>query len=189
MSANLGDYIVSGKLPSQDDIDLFRATVGTVTPVSDDRVAPAHRRRRPYPRSRLRDDAEVMRALLSEPDDYAELETGEELIYLRPGLQHGVFRKLRRGQLAVSAELDLHGMTVPVARHALREFLRRCINQGFRCVRIVHGKGHGSQQRQPVLKNKVNLWLRQWDTVLAFCSTPRSDGCTGAIYVLLKNAR
>jgi len=180
---------MSRKPISQSDINLFREAVGKVTPVNDDRVPPTHRRRKPYPRSRQQDDAQVMRDLLSDIHDPADVETGDELLYMRPGLQHGVFRKLRRGQLSVGAELDLHGMTVAIARQALGEFLQRCANNRIRCVRIVHGKGRGSQQRQPVLKNKVNGWLRQWDPVLAFCSTPPRDGGTGAIYVLLKGAR
>lgn len=180
---------MSKKKPSKADIDLFRKTVGNVIPMADDRVPPIHRRRKPIPRSRLQDDAEVMRELLSDAHDSAELETGDELLYMRPGLQHGVFRKLRRGQFSVGAELDLHGMIVPVARQSLHDFLRRCTGTGIRCVRIIHGKGYGSKQRQPILKNKVNHWLRQWDSVLAFCSTPPRDGGTGAVYVLLKGTR
>ncbi len=180
---------MSRKKPSKADIDLFRNTVGDVLPIADDRVPPTHRRTKPIPRSRQQDDAQVMRVLLADLHDSAELETGDELLYLRPGLQHGVFRKLRRGQISVGAELDLHGMTVAVARQALHEFLRRCAGDGIRCVRIIHGKGYGSQQRRPILKNKLNHWLRQWDSVLAFCSTPPRDGGTGAVYVLLKGAR
>jgi len=32
------------------------------------------------------------------------------------------------------------------------EFLRHCRRRGLGCVRIVHGKGLGSRQREPVLK-------------------------------------
>jgi len=38
----------------------------------------------------------------------------------------------------------------------------------------------------PVLKIKVNSWLRQKAQVLAFCSARPQDGDTGAVYVLLK---
>ncbi|MET0056694.1 MAG: DNA mismatch repair protein MutS, partial [Candidatus Thiodiazotropha sp. 6PLUC10] len=27
-------------------------------------------------------------------------------------------------------------------------------------MRIIHGKGYGSEGRQPVLKHKLNVWLR-----------------------------
>jgi DNA-nicking Smr family endonuclease len=56
-----------------------------------------------------------------------------------------------------------------------------------RCARIIHGKGSSTSGRPPVLKQKVNYWLRLYDQVLAFCSATRRDGGTGAVYVLLRN--
>jgi len=56
-----------------------------------------------------------------------------------------------------------------------------------RCARIIHGKGIRSSSAQPVLKQKVNYWLRLHDEVLAFCSATRGDGGTGAVYCLLRN--
>ena len=86
----------------------------------------------------------------------AEMETGEELLFLRPGLQRRTLRKLRRGMFVVNAELDLHGMTVPVARQAVAEFLQECQRRRIQCARIVHGKGLGSRHRGPVLKRKLD---------------------------------
>lgn len=94
---------------------------------------------------------------------------------------------LRRGYLEIGAELDLHGLTVRYAREDLNRFLAACNQRGIRCARIIHGKGYGSEGRQPVLKQKLNLWLRQREEVLAFTSAPRHDGGTGAAYVLLRN--
>jgi DNA-nicking Smr family endonuclease len=127
--------------------------------------------------------------MLSDALDPAELETGEELLYCRPGMQHNVMRKLRRGQYSVEAELDLHGMRVAEARQVLSDFLRHSLDSGIKTIRIIHGKGNGSLNKQPVLKGKVNHWLRQRVEVLAFCSARPVDGGTGAIYVLLKNTR
>ncbi len=118
--------------------------------------------------------------------DTSELETGDELLFARPGLQNKVLRQLRRGQISVTAQLDLHGMNAPLARKALAAFLNRCQAEDHRCVRIIHGKGLNSEHKQPVLKQKLNIWLRLRDDVLAFCSAPRVDGGTGAAYVLLK---
>jgi DNA-nicking Smr family endonuclease len=132
------------------------------------------------------DEAEVLRDLLSEQFDPLETETGEELSYIRPGLQHRTLRKLRRGMLVVDAELDLHGMSVPVARQAVANFLHECKRRHIQCARIIHGKGRGSRHRAPVLKQKVGGWLRQRDEVLAYCSARSYDGGTGAVYVLLK---
>jgi DNA-nicking Smr family endonuclease len=66
------------------------------------------------------------------------------------------------------------------------EFLRHCRARRFRCVRIVHGKGLGSRNREPVLKGKLRKWLALRDEVLGFCQAPASDGGAGAVLVLLK---
>ena len=95
-------------------------------------------------------------------------------------------RKLARGNFAVQGELDLHGMTVAEAKPALREFISESVYRGHSCVRVVHGKGLGSGERGPILKTKVNNWLRRWDEVLAFVSTRQVHGGTGAVYVLLE---
>ena len=94
-------------------------------------------------------------------------------------------RKLARGNFAVQAEIDLHGLTVAEAKPRLKEFIEDSVRSHRRCVRVVHGKGLGSGTRGPVLKDSVNRWLRQWDAVLAFVSTRQVDGGTGAVYVLL----
>ena len=54
------------------------------------------------------------------------------------------------------------------------------------CVRIVHGKGHGSPGKKPVLKQKVYHWLCLRDEVLALSPARPCDGGSGAAYVLLK---
>jgi DNA-nicking Smr family endonuclease len=174
--------------PDKDDIHLFRDSVGEVKPVRDDKVLPPRRPISPRPVFREMDEAEVLRDLLSDQFDPLELETGEELIYIRPGLQHRTLKKLRRGLLVVDAELDLHGMTVPVARQAVAEFLHECRRRHIQCARIIHGKGRGSRHRAPILKQKIGGWLRQRDEVLAYCSARSYDGGTGAVYVLLKKS-
>ena len=95
-------------------------------------------------------------------------------------------RKLARGNFSVQNEIDLHGMVIPQAKEALHDFIVASNRRGHTCVRIVHGKGLGSGERGPVLKRKVNSWLRQWTQVLAFVSARQVDGGTGAIYVLLQ---
>ncbi|HSH29285.1 MAG TPA: Smr/MutS family protein [Thiohalobacter sp.] len=174
---------------SEADRSLFRDSVGPVRPLRRDRVELRPPRPAPRPHFREQDDLAVLRDLLSDEYDPAEIETGEELIFARPGLPHRLLKKLRRGRFAVAAECDLHGLRVPEARAALVAFLTRCRRQEQTCVRIIHGKGHGSLQRIPVLKHKVARWLQQRDEVLAFCSARPADGGTGAVYVLLKALR
>jgi len=175
--------------PDDDDIALFRNAVKQARPLRQDKIASTRSRRpAPIPKQTLREEKQIREAMLSDEFDPADIETGEELLYARPGIQHSLLRKLRRGQFSISAELDLHGMTVAVARGELLGFINRSRNSRTRCVRIIHGKGHGSPGRQPVLKMKLNHWLQQIDAVLAFCSARPVDGGTGAVYVLLKKS-
>ena len=106
--------------------------------------------------------------------------------FLRKGLGLDVLTRLRRGQWSVQGELDLHRLTRDEARDALTAFLNEARGYGWRCVRIVHGKGLSSPNREPVLKGKVRSWLAQRDEVLAYCEAPRHSGGSGAVLVLLK---
>ena len=171
---------------SDEDRALFREAVGPVRPIRSDRIGHRPPPPAPRPRFRERDEAEVLEALDSGDWHLEDVETGEELLYARPGLQRSVLRKLRRGQYAITAEYDLHGHTVPEARQALARFLQQAVQRGHRCVRIIHGKGHGSRQRLPVLKSRIGGWLRQRQEVLAYVSARPADGGTGALYLLLR---
>ncbi len=53
---------------------------------------------------------------------------------------------------------------------------------------VVHGKGLGSKNREPVLRRKLAGWLAQRNEVLAFCQARPVDGGSGAVVVLLKGA-
>lgn len=164
----------------------FRAAVADVQPLRRRaHVPPPAPKPQPVARFAHADAASVLHESLHGHFPADSVETGEELVYRRPGTSPSVLRKLRQGRYRVEAELDLHGMTVPVARAALEAFFKACAGGQRRCVRIVHGKGQRSGARGPVLKHKVNLWLQRRDDVLAFASTPPVDGGTGAVYVLL----
>ncbi len=172
---------------SSEEQALFRASVSDVRPLKQQRVLHAPPSPPPRPLQQEADEQQALLDMFSDTFDPAELETGEELLFSRNGLQHNVLRKLRRGQYSVAAELDLHGLRVEEARQELSHFLYHCRLEGKRCLRIIHGKGNGSYQQQPILKGKVNYWLRQREEVLAFCSARPVDGGTGAIYVLVKS--
>ncbi len=161
------------------DSELFRAELGDVRPLPQDRAEPHRAPRRPVPLELPTGEDEEDR--LTDGSG----ETPEFLEFMRPGVQRRLYDDLRRGLLPPEATLDLHGMRAREARLALQRFLAQSLQQQRRCVRLIHGKGFGSSAQQPVLKQKVNQWLPQRPEVLAFCSAPRWDGGTGAAYVLL----
>jgi DNA-nicking Smr family endonuclease len=171
-----------------DEVELFRASMSDVTPLpSHDRARHERPLPQPIPAQRLRDDRETLQDSLSHriPWD-AGMETGEELCYLRNGVGAQVLRNLRRAHCVIQDELDLHGLTVEEARGMLVGFLNHCIRRGLRCVRIIHGKGLRSKNREPVLKRKVAGWLMQREEILAYCQARQADGGSGAVVVLLK---
>jgi DNA-nicking Smr family endonuclease len=174
-----------------DDAEAFRAAVAGVRPLETRRKALAPKPAPPpLPVQTRRDQDDVLRESLEGPMSPDEgMETGEELAFLRDGMSRHVLRQLRRGHWVVQAGIDLHGMIRTEAAANIAEFLRDCCARGLRCVRIVHGKGLGSKNRKPVLKNKLRLWLPRRDEVLAFCQAPDDDGGSGAVLVLLKARR
>jgi DNA-nicking Smr family endonuclease len=173
------------------DAELFRAAMSDVAPLPrSDKAELRGPPPAPVAAQRLRDDREALRETLGgRPPWDAGTETGEELSYARKGIGPDVLRKLRRGHWLIQDELDLHGLTVPQARDLLAAFLGRCLRRGLRCVRIVHGKGLRSKNREPVLKGRVAGWLVQRDEILAFCQARQADGGSGAVVVLLKGGR
>lgn len=169
------------------ETDLFRRSVGEVTPLRHPGKA-VHARELPHPLplQRWRDERAALQESLDGGAWDADLETGEELSFVRDGIGAHTLRKLRRGHWIVQDELDLHGLTSVDAREVVGEFLAQCARRGLRCVRIVHGKGLRSRNRQPVLKQKVAAWLMRRDDILAFCQARPVEGGGGAVVVLLK---
>ena len=170
--------------------NLFSLTVGVVVPVGATSTAVGTKERpAAVPRQRLRDEAAVMTEALSDAFDVESLlETDDALSFRRRGIGPEVVRKLRRGVWAIQAQLDLHGLRRDEAREALGAFLREAGRTGCRCVRVVHGKGHGSPGREPVLKGKVKSWLVQKNEVIAFTQARAAQGGAGALIVLLGSA-
>ncbi len=172
---------------TDEDNDEFRRAVSGAKPLQAQERAPDAK---PKPKARARFTRADARAVLAESleDDIDTIEQGYggSLRYQRQSVGHRTMRKLARGGYSVQAEIDLHGMTLTEAKPRLADFIDFSASEGKLCVRVVHGKGLGSGERGPVLKNAVNRWLRNWDSVLAFVSTRQVDGGTGAIYVLLQ---
>lgn len=171
------------------DLELFRSALPDVEPITPHgRFLHPPTRLPPIPLSRLRDEREVIHESLHDPVQWHEdKETGEELAYVRPGITRQTLRRLRRGDWISQAELDLHGLTKAEAKLELADFLHECKRRGVRCVRIIHGKGLRSKNREPVLKHHVRHWLTLREEVLAFVQARPMDGGGGAVMVLLKS--
>lgn len=172
------------------DLDLAHAFADVVPLASGNRARHAKVPTSASPAKRLADEADALAAsrhgLDASPGAW---EVGQEIepeqTFRRAGLGADVVSKLRRGHWAVQAELDLHGHTSDEAHAALVLFFAEAQSHGWRCVRVIHGKGLSSPNREPVLKGKVRRWLTHRNEVLAFCEAARHGGGSGAVLVLL----
>jgi DNA-nicking Smr family endonuclease len=174
----------------EEEANLFRAEVRDVVPIRNiNRARVSRPSPLPLPKQRLADEKAALRASLSDEIDIESLlDTDEALSFRQPGLGIEVVRKLRRGEWSIQAQLDLHGMRSDEARLALVGFLSESLSNNMRCLRVIHGKGLGSINKEPVLKGKVLKWLIQRDEVMAFCQARPNDGGSGALLILLRGA-
>lgn len=173
---------------AQDEAELFRRSIGAVAPLTAaERASAPAPRPEPIARQHLADEQAALQESIS--DEFTAetlLASDDTLSFARDGIGADTLRKLRRGHWLIQAQLDLHGMRRDEAREALAEFIRQALRRGLRCVRVIHGKGLGSFNKEPVLKSLVRNWLAQKNEVLAFCQARAADGGSGALVLLLK---
>lgn len=175
------------------DIDLAKAFADVQKMPAINKAAIAREKPKPVPHHTLADERDVLESSKYGDDPHPQSwDTGQEFeheqTFVRPGLGADVAARLRRGQWTVQAELDLHGLTADEAHDALSDFIVESRTRRFRCVRVIHGKGLTSPNKEPVLKGKVRRWLAHWDEVLAYTEAPRHAGGGGALLVLLKGS-
>jgi DNA-nicking Smr family endonuclease len=170
------------------DRTLFARAAGEVNPIRGHRrVDLAPEQPPPIAVQQQLDDQRVLREAISDEFDASTLlDIDDALSFRRPGIGTDVTRKLRKGEWSLQGEIDLHGLRREEAREALTAFIRDAHRRGWRCVRVVHGKGLGSPGKTPVLKSKVQSWLIQKNEVLAFVQARGDEGGAGALVVLLK---
>ena len=177
------------KKTTDEDISSFQAFIKDVKPIKNDRIDlyAYPENTRPY-KDKSQYDNFQPHTSISDERESPEV-TGEEfLFFARTGLQFKVQKQLKQGKIIIDDHLDLHGLTITEARETLLEFISFAQKQQIRCIRLVHGKGYRASSQKPILKNKVNSWLRQLPDVLAFSSAQSKDGGTGAVYILLKSS-
>ncbi|QFY42583.1 DNA endonuclease SmrA [Candidatus Methylospira mobilis] len=178
---------------NDEDFDLFRKEVADVNPIRPvDKVALTDKRKpvsvpgQVYRRFAAQKDRVDDNFL---PSGYVDLVDPQAIIsFKREGVQNGVFDKLQQGRYPVLASLDLHLMTIEVARDAVYKFIKICMRRDERTVLITHGKGVRQKEAQGVLKSCVVRWLPMMTEVMAFHSAQPFHGGSGAVYVMLRKS-
>lgn len=168
----------------EDDAALFREAIGEVRRIEiSEQGIP---RAKPVADSKMfrRDEAEALHDSRSVTATEAYLNSADELSYRRPEVPEKWFRQLKRGEISIQDELDLHHCRAADAEVFLKQFLNQAREEAHYCVRVIHGKGLRSEST-PVLKMLVDRVLRHRGDVLAFQSAPQAQGGTGAVLVLL----
>jgi DNA-nicking Smr family endonuclease len=172
-----------------DDAEFLEAMDG-VRPLERTQQPQQPRYRDPVPLSeRERDVIRELDALVNGSGPFDLRNSDEILEGCVPGLDPRVLRRLRRGEFAPQADLDLHGCDAATARVMVEEFIVESHARGLRCLRIVHGRGNRSPNGEAVLKPSLPRWLARGPArliVLAWTAARQADGGAGASYVLLR---
>jgi DNA-nicking Smr family endonuclease len=175
---------------ADDERQLFERAVADVRPLEHDQRRPASSTRAPVPLSDR--DKEVLQhldALVAGDLDFELHDSDEFAEGSVPGLDPRVLSRLRGGEFARQADLDLHGTTAESARALVERFVVDSHARGLRCLRIVHGRGRNSPGGVAVLKQSLPRWLQRGPArhlVLAWSTARPRDGGAGASYVLLR---
>jgi DNA-nicking Smr family endonuclease len=167
---------------SDDEKTLFRNAMKKVKPLTHQKT-----KSRPIQKAIERRPIESIESQFTDTDELPPVTGSDYLEFAQPGIQHTLLRKLKSGQYNTEAVLDLHGKTTASAKKALELFLQDCQQHHIKHVLLIHGKGQES--KIPVLKNRLNHWLRQSKAVLAFCTAKMKHGHSGALYVLLRTLK
>jgi DNA-nicking Smr family endonuclease len=168
---------------SDDELALWRYVTRNVTPQAGRGVVSAARHPAPEP------DVEIPAApprvrtapVVSAPPLVAGTTAG---------IDRRTAQRFTRGQMAIDARLDLHGMTLREAHAAVGRFLRLSATAGYRCVLVITGKGGGEAPGR--IRGEIGHWLSQTalrPLILAVHQARTRHGGAGALYILLKRQR
>lgn len=180
--------------PALDDAAMFRNAVEGVRRL-DERRATRIAAQLEVNHEIVSENAEVLAQLSDLVAGHGRFELTETEEYVegaRLGIDPRLVTRLRRGEFAVQAHIDLHGMIQPDAKAALENFIIASVRKGLRAVLVVHGRGLRSPGGMPVLKHAAAQWLSHGEMggyVLAFTTARPADGGAGATYVLLRRER
>jgi len=171
-----------------EDKKLFQEAVKNVKPlkIKSKTIEVSVSKPKPIAKKLIEDEKKVLLDSISDDYIYDNIESEDGLLYLRHGHSPDILNKLKKGYWVVQGSIDLHGMISKEAKSYIVDYIQDCKKRHIRCIRIIHGKGIGSKNKEPVLRNKVKNWLVQKDEVIAYAQAPRHDGGSGAVIVLLK---
>ncbi|NDW14638.1 DNA endonuclease SmrA [Alteromonas genovensis] len=173
-----------------DELDSFFAEMQDVKPIiSDDKAqlhdpeaALAEKQKRASLQASIRDKLKnplSMEGVKPVPlDDFIQFQ--------QPGIQDGVFKKLRLGKYPLEVVISMAGKTLDESRNLLYQNVISGHEKGVRALLIKHGTGENSKPFPALKKSYVNHWLRELEEVIAFHTAQPMHGGFGATYVLLK---
>ena len=112
-------------------------------------------------------------------------------------MDHKTHRKMSRGKIAPEARIDLHGMTLAVAKSALTGFILSCSASGRRLVLVITGKGKADEsvhqpRRHGILRHSLPHWLGAPPLIghiLQVTPAHQRHGGAGAFYIYLRRRR
>jgi DNA-nicking Smr family endonuclease len=171
-----------------EDKNLFQKAVKNVKPlkIKSKTIEIPVSKPKPIAKKLIEDEERVLLDSISDDYIYENIDSGYGLLYLRHGHSPDILNKLKKGYWVVQGSIDLHGMISQEAKSYIVNYIQDCKKRHIRCIRIIHGKGIGSKNKEPILRNKVKNWLAQKDEVIAYAQAPNYDGGSGAVIVLLK---
>ncbi len=192
-------------IPAEDDLLTFDRLMGGVVPLDQGTArrvptsgVPSRADREAEIRRTLAREQEFeeqarrrFRALVDEGSRFEIVDDGRQIDGRRRGVDGGLVRRIKHGEVPIDATLDLHGMRLDQAREAVEKFVRDRRAHGDRVVLVVHGRGRNSPAGQPVLRGEVAAWLSEGNAarhVSAFVTAPPEHGGEGALCVLLTRA-
>lgn len=102
------------------------------------------------------------------------------------GISRTDAKRIKSGQVSPTARLDLHGLTSPNARSALRRFIAEKQRDRHQHVLVITGKGTAGKG---VIRQSLPQWLDEpplSEQVVAFHPAKPKDGGLGAWYIKLR---
>lgn len=108
------------------------------------------------------------------------------LSYMSISVKAARFAELKNGQIAWDNTVDLRGKNAEVVRQSIIELITAQRKKHTECILLVYDKEFAQQKNPPIIKNYLNVWLRQFKEVAAFHSAQIKRGDYEALFVLFK---